>query len=53
MEVPYDEKSKMLWSGKNGRRWACEALESRNDADEALDKICHLARRQDGHLNQT
>lgn len=53
VEVPYDEKSKMLWSGKNGRRWACEALESRNDADEALDKICHLARRQDGHLNQT
>lgn len=38
---------------KNGRRRACEALESRNDADEALDKICHLARRQDGHLNQT
>ena len=23
-----------------------EALESRNDPDEALDKICHLARRE-------
>ncbi len=40
------KNQRCLWVEKNGRRWACEALESRKDADEALDKIGHLARRE-------